>query len=93
MRPHPLTPEDFDQALTALAWKGSDFCDRAGLVANTVWRWRKGIVPIPLWVGEYLRAMLAIQRLQADFLAPRRATEAEAATALPVLDSEDAGAA
>ena len=64
-----MTPDDFDAALAALGWKGSDFCNRAGLVPNTVWRWRKGHVPIPPWAGEYLRAMLALQRLHAEFVA------------------------
>ncbi len=64
-----MTPEQFDAALAAMEWKGSDFCARAGLVPNTVWRWRKGLVPIPPWVDEYLRAMLAIQRLHVEFVA------------------------
>ena len=67
-----MTPDEFDAALAALQWKGTDFCDRAGLVPNTVWRWRKGAVPIPRWVGEYLRAMLALQRLYADFVQVQR---------------------
>ena len=67
-----MTPEQFDAALTELEWKGSDFCARAGLVPNTVWRWRKSLAPIPPWVGEYLRAVLAVQRLHAEFVAVRR---------------------
>ena len=71
-----MTPEAFDAALIELGWKGTDFCTRAGLVPNTVWRWRKGAVPIPAWADEYLRAVLAIQRLHAEFvqvLRPERA--------------------
>lgn len=67
-----MTPEAFDAALAELAWKGTDFCDRTGLVPNTVWRWRKGMVPFPRWVSEYLRAMLAVQRLHAEFVRPLR---------------------
>ena len=55
-----------------LEWEGSDFCARAGLVPNTVWRWRKALAPIPPWVSEYLRAVLAVQRLHAEFVAVRR---------------------
>ena len=66
-----LTPDEFDAALAALHWKGSDFARKAGVVANTVWRWRKGRVPIPAWVGEYLGAMLEIQRLHTQFVAVR----------------------
>lgn len=67
-----MTPEQFDAALSELDWKGSDFCARAGLVPNTVWRWRKALAPIPEWADEYLRAMLAIQRLHAEFVAVLR---------------------
>ncbi len=70
-----MTPDEFDAALAALGWKGTDFCERAGLVPNTVWRWRKGAVAIPRWVGEYLRAMLAIQRLHGEFVAPQRGND------------------
>jgi hypothetical protein len=64
-----LTPDQFDAALKALGWKATDFCRKAGVVPNTAWRWRKGHAPIPLWVGEYLRAVLAIQDLHARFVA------------------------
>ena len=63
-----MTPAQFDAALTELKWKGTDFCARVDLVPNTVWRWRKGLAPIPAWVDEYLRAVLAIQRLHAEFV-------------------------
>jgi hypothetical protein len=72
MKTEPMTPDEFDTALAELAWKGTDFCHRAGLVPNTVWRWRKGLVEIPRWVREYLRAMLAIQRLHGEFVAGLR---------------------
>ena len=75
-----MTPDEFDAALSALQWKGSDFCDRAGLVPNTVWRWRKGAVPIPRWVGEYLRAMLALQRLHGEFVQVQRPARTKATT-------------
>ena len=75
-----MTPDEFDAALSALQWKGLDFCDRAGLVPNTVWRWRKGVVPIPRWVDEYLRAMLALQRLHSEFVQVQRPVRAKATT-------------
>ena len=89
MTPDPITPAQFDAALLSLGWKGTDFCDRAGLVPNTVWRWRKGTNPIPLWVGEYLRALLALQRLHGEFVAIVRPGKDRAA----VESSEDARAA
>lgn len=67
-----MTPEQFDQTLEALGWKAIDFTRKAGLVPNTAWRWRKGLTPIPVWVGEYLGAMLEIQRLHARFVAIQR---------------------
>lgn len=75
-----MTPEAFEQALSALGWKGSDFCARVGVVPNTVWRWRKGAVAMPPWVDEYLRAMLALQRLHAEFVAVRRGPAAAQAS-------------
>jgi hypothetical protein len=97
MTPQPLTAQAFNEALAALGWKGADFCARSGLVANTVWRWRKGLVPVPLWVGEYLRAILALQRLHAEFVAVKRGPsasgkgEADAPDSGPALDGQRAG--
>jgi len=73
-----MTPAEFDAALSELGWKGTDFCQRAGLVPNTVWRWRKGAVAIPEWVPEYLGALLELQRLHARFVAVRRVPAAAA---------------
>lgn len=67
-----MTHAEFDAALAELGWKGTDFCARAGLVQNTVWRWRKGLVPVPAWVPEYLGTLLELQRLHARFVAVRR---------------------
>lgn len=67
-----MTPAEFDAALSELGWKGTDFCARAGLVQNTIWRWRKGLVAVPAWVPEYLGTLLELQRLHARFVAVRR---------------------
>lgn len=67
-----MTPDEFDAALAELNWKGTDFCTRTGLVPNTIWRWRKGLAPVPAWAGEYLRALLAMQRLHSEFVAVSR---------------------
>jgi transcriptional regulator with XRE-family HTH domain len=64
-----MTPDAFDRALAELGWTAADFSERVGVVPNTVWRWRKASVPIPRWVAEYLRAMLALHRLHAEFVA------------------------
>lgn len=63
-----MTPDEFLQALAALGWKQSDFCRRLDLDKNTPSRWITGRTRIPRWVPEYLRAMLAIRRLHAEFV-------------------------
>jgi hypothetical protein len=75
---HPMTPEQFDSVLTALAWRPTDFSQRAGLTAATVWRWRRGQSPIPAWVPEYLGALLEIQRLHARFVVIQRPAKSSA---------------
>lgn len=67
-----MTHEQFDEALVALGWKATDFTSKVGLVPNTAWRWRKGLTPVPAWVGEYLGVMLEIQRLHVRFVAIQR---------------------
>jgi len=83
-----MTPEQFHEALAALGWKAIDFTRKAGLVPNTAWRWGKGLTPIPTWVGEYLGAMLEIQRLHARFVAIQRP-----APGADEIDGEEAGKA
>ncbi len=73
-----MTPTEFDQALAELGWNGAEFTRRVGLVPNTVWRWRKGATPIPMWVSEYLAALIGIQRLHAALIAPRSRAEDDA---------------
>lgn len=58
-----MTIDELEQALTALDWKQSDFCQKAGVGRNTVSRWTNGHTPIPEWVPSYLAAMLAIRHL------------------------------
>ena len=60
-----MTPEQFDVALDELGMTAADFCRRTGLVANTAWRWRKALTPIPGWVPEYLGALLELKLLRA----------------------------
>jgi transcriptional regulator with XRE-family HTH domain len=71
-----MSAEAFEAALAELGWKGADFCRRTGLVPNTVWRWRKGLGAVPPWAGEYLRALLALQRLHGEFVAVKRPSDA-----------------
>lgn len=78
-----MTPQEFDEALASLGWKGSDFARKADVVDNTVWRWRKGLVGIPKWVDEYLGAMLEIQRLHARFVSVVRASSDAAIDGAP----------
>lgn len=64
-----MTPEDFKAALQALGWKQADFCRRLDIDRHTPSRWMTGKAAFPRWVSEYLRAMLAIQRLHGEFVA------------------------
>lgn len=72
-----MTKEQFESALAALGWKGSDFCRMAGVQRNTPSRWRNGETPIPAWVEKYLGMTLEIQRLHAAFVVPHGIDVAE----------------
>lgn len=63
-----MTPDEFQQALDTLGWRQADFCRRLDLDKNTPSRWITGRTAMPRWVPEYLRAMLAIRRLHAEFV-------------------------
>ncbi len=66
----PMTLEEFDAALAALDWRGSDFCRATGLHRNTPSRWRNEGVEIPGWVPKHLGLLLELQRLHAAYLVP-----------------------
>lgn len=69
---------EFDEALTALSWKVSDFCRASGLHRNTPSRWRNDDVPIPLWVDKFLGMALEVKRLHDRFvLPPKGSSEVE----------------
>lgn len=63
-----MTPTEFADALTALNWKQSDFCRKAGIERNTSSRYINGKNPIPAWVPAYLGAMLDIRRLHSKYV-------------------------
>jgi len=67
-----MSPEEFQDALSSLGWKQSDFCRRLELDKNTPSRWITGRTPIPRWVREYLHAMLAIAKLHGEFVEVHR---------------------
>lgn len=67
-----MTSDEFTAALAALGWKQSDLARRLELDKNTPSRWAHGHTAVPAWAAEYLRAMLALQRLHAEFVAVRR---------------------
>lgn len=71
-----MTGDEFTAALTALGWKQSDLARRLELDKNTPSRWAHGHTAVPAWAGEYLRAMLALKQLHADFLEVRRPASA-----------------
>lgn len=69
--------QEFDQALSKLGWKVSDFCRATGLHRNTPSRWRTEGVPVPEWVGKHLGLLLDLQRLKAQYLDPPPARDTE----------------
>jgi transcriptional regulator with XRE-family HTH domain len=68
-----MTSEELRQALIELGWKQADLCRRIGMGKNTVSTWAAN--GAPAWVGEYLRALLAINRLHREFVVPVRPAE------------------
>ena len=65
-----MTIDEFDNALSALGWKVSEFCRATGLHRNTPSRWRNDGVEIPGWVPKHLGLLLELQRLHAVYLVP-----------------------
>ncbi len=70
-----MTDQEFSEALAVLGWKQSDLARRLDLDKNTPSRWANGKTPVPGWAAEYMRAMLALNRLHAEFVDPRAARQ------------------
>jgi transcriptional regulator with XRE-family HTH domain len=67
-----MTGEEMKAALAELGWKQADLCRRISKDKNTVSKW--ATLGPPAWISEYLRAMLAIDRIHRQFIRPPRAT-------------------
>lgn len=65
-----MTGDEMKTALAELGWKQADLCRRIDKDKNTVSKWAAN--DPPTWVSEYLRAMLAIDRLHRQFVRPMR---------------------
>lgn len=65
--PQQLSADDLRNLLDELSWKQSELARRTGLTHNTISRWATGQVETPLWVGEYLNAMVSLRRLAVRF--------------------------
>ncbi len=66
-----MNGQEFKGALAALGWKQSDLARKTGLHRNTISGWAQD--GAPLWVSEYLGALLGIKRLHDSHIAaPRR---------------------
>lgn len=65
-----MTIDEFDDALSALGWRVSDFCRATGLHRNTPSRWRNEGVEIPAWVAKHIALLLEVKRLHATYLEP-----------------------
>lgn len=73
-----MTGEDMRGALVELGWKQADLCRRIEMNKNTVSAWANSAPPA--WVGEYLGAMLAIDRLHRAFVRPGKPAVSPAPT-------------
>lgn len=65
-----MTGDEMRAALAELGWKQADLCRRIDMGKNTVSAWAAG--EPPAWVGKYLGAMLAIDRLHRAFVRPAK---------------------
>lgn len=63
-----MTGEEMKASLVELGWKQVDLCRRIEMNKNTVSAW--AVSGPPAWVGEYLGAVLAIDRLHQEFVRP-----------------------
>lgn len=70
-----MTGEEFKRALSALGWKQADLARKMGVHRNTVSGWAAD--GAPLWVAEYLGALLGIKGLHDAYVAapPRQRME------------------
>ncbi|MCY1301439.1 hypothetical protein D9M68_297890 [compost metagenome] len=74
-----MTPDEFSQALKALAWKQTDFCRMTGLNKSTPSRWMTLDAPIPEWVPRFLGMALEVKRLHDTYVVPPKASRKESA--------------
>jgi len=72
-----MTGEEFKRALAELGWKQADLARKTGTHRNTVSGWAAD--GAPLWVSEYLGALLGIKGLHETFVAapPRQRLESQ----------------
>lgn len=72
-----LSPEGITSALDALGWKQSDLARRCGVAQISVSRWCTGKAPAPLWLGEYLGALLALRDVHQRFIVPLKPVQGD----------------
>jgi DNA-binding XRE family transcriptional regulator len=75
-----MNKEELRQALDALGWKQSELSRKLGVTTSTVSRWATG-EPIPVWLAEYMRVMLELDRLHNMYVRPPKPVKG---SALPV---------
>lgn len=70
-----MTGEEFKGALSALGWRQADIARKMGVHRNTVSGWAAD--GAPLWVSEYIGALLGIKGLHDAFVSapPRQRLE------------------
>lgn len=66
---HPMTADEFREALAFLGWPQRYFAERVGVTVGTANRWAQGHNEIPGWVRVHLALLVEIQKLHAAFVA------------------------
>ena len=80
-----MTGEEFKRALADLGWKQADLARKTGTHRNTVSGWAAD--GAPLWVSEYLGALLGIKGLHETFLEDEPMEGSRAARMASALES------
>jgi DNA-binding transcriptional regulator YiaG len=58
-----ITPDELHQLMTALGLNQAGLSRAVAVDRSTPGRWLSGAVPVPLWLVEHLRLLLALQQL------------------------------
>ena len=55
-----MTPERFQECLTAIGWSKRRVADRLGVTELRIRRWAAGVYPVPEAVAQWLECLAAV---------------------------------